>query len=442
MDVKKGSKMFISNSDTQKKEMLAALNCKNISDLINSAAPGLPPVKFSLPPAMTEVELSAHVKTLAAKNKKVLNFCGAGAYEHFIPAAVNSISSRGEFLTAYTPYQAEASQGTLQAIYEYQSCVCALFDMDISNASHYDGATALAEAVIAAVKIKNKNTVLIPAALHPHYKETLNTYYKYAGVKFEEISCASGGMDIADLKNKLKGDAAAVVLANPNFYGVIEDVDAISAAVKEAGALLIAAVNPLSLGALRTPGSYGADFAVGEGQPLGNALNFGGPYLGIFTCKKEFVRSLPGRVVGIAKDKDGGRAYVLTLQAREQHIRRERSASNICSNQALCALNAAVYLTLLGPKGLEEVCALNLENADYLKEKISKLKGFKIKYGREFFNEFVIECPKPAAEIIKNMTAKNIAAGFDLGGKDLLVCATETKTKTEIDAFAAALGGN
>ena len=434
--------MFISNSGAQKKEMLAALNFKDAAELINSAAPGLPPVKFNFPPAMTEMELNAHIKTLAAKNKKVLNFAGAGAYEHFIPAAVGAISSRGEFLTAYTPYQAEASQGTLQAIYEYQSGICALFDMDVSNASHYDGATALAEAVIAAVKIKNKNTVLIPAALHPHYKETLNTYYKYAGIKFEEISCASGGMDIQDLKNKLKDEVAAVVLANPNFYGVIEDVDAVSAAAKEAGALLIASVNPLSLGVLRTPGSYGADFAVGEGQPLGNALNFGGPYLGIFTCKKEFVRSLPGRVVGIAKDKDGRRSFVLTLQAREQHIRRERSASNICSNQALCALNAAVYLTLLGPKGLEEVCALNLENSNYLKEKISKLKNFRVKYGGEFFNEFVIECPKPAAEIIKNLAAKNIAAGVDLGGKDLLVCATETKSKAEIDAFVSALGGN
>ena len=421
--------------------MLDALNFKNISDLINSVAPGLPAAKFNLPPAMTELELSAHIKNLAAKNKKVLNFAGAGAYEHFIPSAVNAISSRGEFLTAYTPYQAEASQGTLQAIYEYQSCVCALFDMDISNASHYDGATALAEAVNAAVKIKNKNTVLIPAALHPHYKEVLNTYYKYAGIKFEEISCSSGGMDIADLKNKLKGEVAAVVLANPNFYGVIEDVDAISAAAKEAGALLIAAVNPLSLGVLRTPGSYGADFAVAEGQPLGNALNFGGPYLGIFTCKKELVRSLPGRVVGIAKDKDGKRAFVLTLQAREQHIRRERSASNICSNQALCALNAAVYLTLLGPEGLAEVCALNLETADYLKEKISKLKNFKIKYDGEFFNEFVVECPKPAKGIIKKLAKKNICAGVNLGGRDLLICATETKSKTEIDAFVNALGG-
>jgi len=419
--------------------MLQVLGCKNIAELIKKAAPNLPPAAFSLPVAMTEIELSAHIQTLAAKNKKVLNFAGAGAYEHFIPAAVNAISSRGEFLAAYTPYQAEASQGTLQAVYEYQSCITALFDMDVSNASHYDGATALAEAVNAAVKIKNKNAVLIPAALHPHYKEVLHTYYKYAGIKFEEISCASGGMDIADLKNKLK-DAAAVVLANPNFYGVIEDVDAISAAAKEAGALLIASVNPLSLGVLRTPGSYGADFAVGEGQPLGSALNYGGPYLGVFTCKKEFVRSLPGRVVGMTKDAGGKRAFTLTLQAREQHIRRERAASNICSNEALCALNAAIYLTLLGPKGLEEVCALNLENANYLKEKILKLKGFSVKYKKEFFNEFVIACPKPPSEIIKKLAAKNIAAGVDLGGKDLLVCATETKTKAEIDAFVSALG--
>ncbi|MGB2579978.1 glycine dehydrogenase subunit 1 [Elusimicrobium simillimum] len=439
--------MFISNSAEQRREMLALLGHNTIEDLIKQAAPGLAEVKYNLPAALTEAELFAHIDAVAAKNKTAVNFAGAGAYEHFVPAAVNAISGRGEFLTAYTPYQAEASQGTLQAIYEYQSCICALFDMDVSNASHYDGATALAEAVIAAVKIKNKNTILIPQALHPHYKETLKTYYKNTDIKFVEVSCASGPMDAADLKAKLNDGVAAVVLANPNFFGAVEDVDTLNAIVKEAGALLIASVNPLSLGVLKTPGSYGADFAVGEGQVLGNKLNFGGPFLGIFTCKKEHVRSLPGRVVGIAKDKYGERSFVLTLQAREQHIRRERAASNICSNQALCALNAAIYLTLLGAEGVKEVCGLNLENAHYLKDSLAALPGYKIKFNSPFFNEFVVECPVPANKVIKKLAKKGVVAGYSLEkfGKEykncLLVCATETKTKTDIDAYAKLMGG-
>ncbi|ACC98902.1 Glycine dehydrogenase (decarboxylating) [Elusimicrobium minutum Pei191] len=439
--------MFVSNSEEQKQEMLSFLGYKNIEELIKDAAPGIGKADFDLPAALSELELQKHIGQLASKNKKALNFIGAGAYEHFTPAAVNAISSRGEFLTAYTPYQAEASQGTLQAIYEYQSSICALFDMDISNASHYDGATALAEAVGAAVKIKNKNTVLIPAALHPHYKQTLKTYFKYADIKFIEVSCEEGSTDIEDLKEQLENtNVAAFVLANPNFFGVVEEVDEISEVVKEAGALLIACVNPLSLGVLKTPGSYDADFAVGDGQVLGNSVYFGGPHLGIFTCKKEYVRSLPGRVVGIAKDKDGNRAFVLTLQAREQHIRRERSASNICSNQALCALNAVVYMTLLGPEGMVKVASLNLEKSHKLKDLLSK-EGCKLKFKQPFFNEFVIECPKPAEEICKELANQGIAAGYPLkefgGGFEnaLLVCATETKTDEEIKKFAQIMGG-
>ncbi len=439
--------MFNPNTKENEKQMLQTIGVNSIQDLFKDIPQDLLNPKYNLPAALDEAALTRHIKTLAAKNKPLLNFAGAGIYEHFIPAAVNAISSRGEFLTAYTPYQAEASQGTLQVIYEYQSSICALFDMDVSNASHYDGATALAEAVSAAARVKNKNKVLISAALNPQYKQVLHTYFSAsASVKLQEVSLNNGVIDAQDLKAKLASpDVAAFVLPTPNFYGNIEDAHAVSAAVKAAGALLIAVVNPVSLGVLGTPGSYGADFAVAEGQTLGNAMSFGGPGLGIFTCKKEYVRFVPGRICGIAKDANGKRAFVLTLQAREQHIRRERASSNICSNQALCALNAVVYLTLLGAQGIKEVATLNVENAHILKEKIAQLPNFKIKFAAPFFNEFVVDCPVPAAKVVKALAKKGILAGYDLGltGKEfknsLLICATETKTKQDIETLVAAL---
>lgn len=441
--------MFNPNTPENEKEMLQAIGVSGIKDLFKDIPQELLNPAFNLPEALDEAHLTRHIKNIAAKNKPLLNFAGAGIYEHFIPAAVNAISSRGEFLTAYTPYQAEASQGTLQAIYEYQSSICALFDMDVSNASHYDGATALAEAVSAAARIKNKNKILISAGLNPQYKTVLNTYFAASGaVKFLEVNLKEGVTDLEDLQTKLSApDVAAFVLPTPNFFGNIEDAAAISKIVKAAGALLIAVVNPISLGVLATPGSYDADFAVAEGQSLGNTMSFGGPGLGIFTCKKEFVRFVPGRICGIAKDADGKRAFVLTLQAREQHIRRERAASNICSNQALCALNAVVYLTLLGPKGIKEVASLNVHNAHVLAQEISKIEGFKIKYDKPFFNEFTVECPVPAVKIVKALSKKGILAGADLKAfcndckNALLVCATETKTPQDIETFVSALKG-
>jgi glycine dehydrogenase subunit 1 len=438
--------MFISNTKKDTEEMLAVIGKSSVDELIKGEIPQeFLSSGFALPAALDERELSEELKSLAAKNKPLLNFAGAGVYEHFVPAAVNAISSRGEFMTAYTPYQAEASQGTLQAIYEYQSNICNLFDMEVSNASHYDGASALAEAVSACVKISGKNKVVYGAALHPQYKEVLETYFANNKViKFDKVACPRGTIDVSSLENQLD-DAACFVLQTPNFYGCIEDARLISEKVKSKNVLLIAVVNPLSLGVLQTPGEYNADFAVAEGQPIGNAVNFGGPTLGIFTCKKEFSRSVPGRICGIAKDADGKRAFVLTLQAREQHIRRERASSNICSNQALCALNACVYLTLLGPQGLREVCEINLENARVLKEKIERIDGYKIKFDAPFFNEFVVECPKPASRVIKALAKKGVCAGYDMGliSKDfkncLLVCATETKSLASIDVFATAL---
>lgn len=441
--------MFISNTEKEKREMLEAVGVSSVKDLLKDIDETLLAGGFDLPPAQTEAELTAGVKKAAALNKPLLNFAGAGIYEHFIPAAVGAISSRGEFLTAYTPYQAEASQGTLQAIYEYQSCICALFEMGVSNASHYDGATALAEACGAACKIKNKNKILLSSALNPEYKKVLNTYFKASGaVKFEEAPLDNGTLSLPELKKLLAGgEYAAFVLANPNFYGCIEDAQEVSSAVHEAGALLIAQVNPISLGALETPGSYNADFAVAEGQCLGNPMNFGGPGLGVFTCKKEYVRYVPGRICGMAKDAAGKRAFVLTLQAREQHIRRERASSNICSNQALCALNAVIYLTLMGPFGIRDVAEANIENAHLLKDMLCSVEGYKLQFDKPYFNEFVLECPKPAAQIIKAAAKKGVLAGYDLGKTDkslkncLLVCATEARTKADLEAFASVLRG-
>ena len=440
--------MFNGSSKETEQKMLGEIGIKNVEDLFKDIPSSLKAAKFNLPKALDEQALTKHIKKIASKNKPLLNFAGAGIYEHFIPAVVNALSSRGEFLTAYTPYQAQASQGTLQAIYEYQSSICALMDMEVSNASHYDGATALAEAVYAACQIKGISEVLVSAGLNPQYKQVLKTYFKGTReIKFTEVSLNNGTLDLEDLKTKLKTPRAAFVLATPNFFGCIEEACEVSAIVHANNALLISVVNPISLGILETPGSYDSDFAVAEGQSLGNTMSFGGPGLGIFTCKKQYVRYMPGRLCGITKDDKGSRCFVLTLQAREQHIRRERAASNICSNQALCALNALIYLSLLGPKGIKEVASLNLEKAHILADKISKIEGFSLAYKKPFFNEFVINCPIPAKQVINKLAKKGILAGFDLGQIDknlknnLLVCATETKTEADLETFVSCLRG-
>ncbi len=434
--------MFIPNTKEDQQAMLAKIGAKDVKELLAQIPEKFLYPALDLPKALTEAELTAHVHALAAKNKPLKNFIGAGMYEHFIPAAVPALSSRGEFLTAYTPYQAEASQGTLQTIYEFQSCMCALLNMDVATASHYDGATAMTEAALAAHRITGRSEILVSALLHPHYKEVLKTYTRHMGITIQEVAVnADGVLDVENLKTQLSDKTACFILQTPNFHGCLDDAQAVSAAVHAVGALLVAVVNPISLGVVQTPGEYDADFAVCEGQPLGNPVSFGGPGLGIMTAKKAYVRQLPGRMVGIAKDKDGKRAFVLTLQAREQHIRREKAASNICSNEALCALNAVIYLTLLGPKGFKEVAELNLERAHQLAEKINTVKGFTVKTSAPFFNEFVVTCPVPAADVIKALEQKGIAAGYGLGGKELLVCVTELRTEQDLQAYADALGG-
>ncbi len=439
--------MFTPHTAEDQKIMLQKIGVASVKELLQQIPQELLYPSLNLPAALTEQALTRHMQQLAAKNKPLSNFIGAGCEEHFIPAAVNALSSRGEFLTAYTPYQAEASQGTLQTIYEFQSCICALFDMDVCSASHYDGATAMAEAAAACLRVNGRHKILYSAGLHPHYKEVLKTYLKYVPeLKLEEVPLKQGTLDMTALAQQLTADVSGFVVAGPNFLGQLEPLEEIAEMVHKAGALLVAVAKPLALPLLHTPGQYGADFAVAEGQPLGNAMHFGGPGLGLFTCKKEFVRQVPGRIVGMAKDKNGKRSFVLTLQAREQHIRRERAASNICSNQALCALNAVIYMTLLGPEGLREVAELNLEKAHRLAE-LLQAQGHKLKYAGYFFNEFVLELNVPAKQVIKKLAKKGIAAGYDLGQVNkelkncLLVCVTETKTEEDSQAYVQAMRG-
>lgn len=440
--------MFTPTTQEDKKEMLQKIGVSSIEELLQQIPSQFLHPAFDLPRALTEAELTAHLHELAAKNKPLKNFIGAGMYEHFIPAAVPALSNRGEFLTAYTPYQAEASQGTLQTIYEFQSCVCALMNMEVATASHYDGATAMTEAVLAAARITGRKEVIVSTLLHPHYKEVLATYTRHAGLTVVEAKVqANATLSVKELQAQLSDKTACFVLPNPNFLGNLEDAQAVSEIVHAAGALLVAVVNPISLGVVQTPGEYNADFAVCEGQPLGNSVSFGGPGLGILAAKKAYVRQLPGRLVGIAKDHDGCRSFVLTLQAREQHIRREKASSNICSNQALCALRAVIYLTLLGPQGLREVAELNLERAHQLAELIDTVPGFKVGTGAAFFNEFIVSCPVPATEVIEKMAARGIGAGYNLGTtcasmeNCLLVCATELCTEADLQAYADALRG-
>jgi len=426
--------------------MLRTVGVSSVKELLSQIPQELLYPALSLPAALSEQELTAHVKGLAAKNKPLVNFIGAGCYEHFIPAAVPALASRGEFLTAYTPYQAEASQGTLQTIYEFQSCICALLGMDVATASHYDGATALAEGVCAALRITGRKQVLIPAALHPHYKQVLHTYlHNMADVQIKEVPFKGNyALDMDALKQNLSSESSCFVLAQPNFFGGLEEAEEISALVHAAGALLVTLVNPLSLGILKSPAEYDTDIAVAEGQVLGNPMSFGGPGLGIMAAKKAYVRQLPGRMVGIAKDKQGRRSFVLTLQAREQHIRREKAASNICSNEALCALQAVIYLTLLGPQGLKEVAELNVSRAHELAVRLDALDGYEVKE-MPFFNEFVLECKLPAWKVIEKMAEKGIAAGYaldkDFDGFEhrLLICATEMRTEADIANYVRAM---
>lgn len=442
--------MYTPHTKTDKEEMLKAIGAASFDELVKQV-----PAKFLWPelklPAesLDESQAAALLAGLAGKNCRPLSFLGGGAYERYAPAAVKALTSRTEFLTAYTPYQPEASQGTLQAIYEFQSTVSALYGMDCANASMYDGASSFAEAVRAAVRITGRKKILYSAGVNPQYMDTLKTYFAHSPeYTYVKVPMKDGVMDKAALPGLLEG-AACLAVQTPNFLGLIEDLSGVAQTAKKAGALLVAAADPVSLGLLATPGEYGADFAIGEGQSLGLPLAYGGPYLGLFSCKKEHVRQMPGRICGLTKDKEGKRGFVLTLQAREQHIRRDKAASNICSNEALCALAATIYAALYGPEGLKELAEANAGAAAFAAERLASIKGVSLKFKGPFFNKFAVSVPGSAAKLREKVLA---ARGVDIGlplttlfpelGETLLVCATETKTEADILELEKAIREN
>jgi len=445
--------MFIPHTPSETREMLDSVGVSSMSDLFKDV-----PVKFrfpslNLPPAMTEMEIMAELQTLANANNstdEMVTFLGGGAYKHYIPAAVDMLLRRGEFYTAYTPYQPEISQGTLQSIFEYQSLMASLTGMDACNASHYDGATACAEAVIMAYQqFRGKRPkVILSPTLHPMYRQTIRTYtqgYENLSIVGDEISGIPTG-EPARLISQIDDQTSLVLVQYPDFLGNIYDYTKLVEKAHELGALVAISVNPIALGLLKTPGDMGADIAVGEGQPLGIPLSYGGPYLGIFATRKEYIRKISGRLVGETVDTSGRRAYVLTLTAREQHIRREKASSNICTNQGLLALASTIYMSLLGKSGLKKVAELNYQKAHYAADQISRLPGFSICSTQPFFNEFAVCCPGPAAEIISHAMDHGILAGIDLGESYpdmknyLLIAVTELNPREEIDALIDLLG--
>ena len=423
------------------KEMLDTLGLKKVEQLYDSIPESIRyPEMPSNSQGMSEGDAERKLNQLADKNRTYNSvFIGAGAYKHYIPAPVRNLSNRSEFVTAYTPYQAEMSQGILQSIYEYQSLICRLTGMEVSNASHYDGATAAAEALLM-FKSATRKKVLISEHIKPHVKEVIETYLADSDLIIETIPAQGLACTNIDLmRTMLTDEVAAVYVEQPNFLGVIEDMQSISDAVHACGAKFVAGVYPISLGLLKRPGEYGADIAVGEGQSLGLNLNFGGAYLGFMATKKEHMRKLPGRIVGETVDKNGDKAYVLTLQAREQHIRREKATSNICSNEAHCALTAGMYLSFMGKEGLKKVATACVNNAHYFQFALAKA-GIALKYRNEFFNEFVTISKCNAENLLNALSQQGILGGYKIGTHEILWCATELNSREEMDRCASICG--
>ncbi|MBN1796925.1 MAG: aminomethyl-transferring glycine dehydrogenase subunit GcvPA [Sedimentisphaerales bacterium] len=438
---------FISNTEQQRKQMLDEIGL-SMEQLFGDIPPELMCKDFNLPAGMTEQRVREHLSEIAAKNSINLTlFLGGGFYDHFIPAAVYSMISRSEFYTAYTPYQPELSQGTLQAIYEYQSVMCRLTDMEVSNASLYDGGTAMYEAMMMALRITGRNKVIIDDSVNPIYRVMIHSYTKNLSIELDQTHCIDGHANRRQIYEYLDDKTAAIIVQNPNFFGCIDDFTDLAEAAHKKGALLIVSCYPISLGILKTPGAMGADIVTGEGQSLGMPMSFGGPYLGFMTSRKQFVRQMPGRIVGQTKDRLGRRSFVLTLQPREQHIRRDKATSNICSNEALCAMTALVYLLLKGKQGLKETAQLCADKASYAFERLRAIPNVRphFKTNKWFYNEFVLDLPIDAADAIAGLVEKGFAAGFPLSryydgmDKSILICVTEKRTKQQIGMFAEAL---
>ena len=432
---------YIPNTDDDLQQMLQSIGVPDFEDLLKNIPASVRYLhELNVPPALPESELIDHVAGLAEKNQHFESvFAGAGAYDHYIPAVLGNLLSRPEFMTAYTPYQPEVSQGTLQSIYEFQSMISALTDLPVSNASMYDGASALAEAALLAVRLNGRKEVLIAGNVNPHYIETIKTYLSGAEIKPVIVPIQDGLVDYKHLRNHLSHQSAAFIMQNPNFLGLIENVAEIAGDVKQSGALFIMAYDPISLGILRSPGELGADIACAEGQPLGLPLAYGGPYVGLFSIRQDLVRKLPGRLAARTVDVDGRTGYVLTLQTREQHIKRERATSNICTNQQLCALAVTIYLALMGKTGIRRVAELCLANAHYAAERITQLPGYEMRFAAPFFREFVVQTPIAPKKIISRLARYNILAGVDLGNFKigfkgcLMISVTEKQTRQQID---------
>ncbi len=438
---------YVPHTPQERAEMLAAVGVSSLDELFADIPEAFRLRALAIPDGLCEQEVYARLHALSRKNTHALvSFLGGGFYDHAIPAAVDSLAARGEFFTAYTPYQPEASQGTLQAIFEYQSMICRLTGLDAANASLYDGGTALAEAVMTAIGATGRNTVVLDGGVSPIYRVMIRSTTRNLGINLTELPApADGPADRAALAAALNGDVAAVLVQNPNFFGTVDDFTDLAERVHAVGALLVASVYPVSLGLLKRPGDMGVDIATGEGQSLGLPLSFGGPYLGFFAVRQALVRKMPGRVVGETLDRQGRRAFVLTLQAREQHIRRERATSNICTNEALCALRATLYLALLGRHGLRELAETCVRKAEYAKRRLAQIEGVSVRSRAPTFNEFVVELPADAGEVVGRLIDCGFAAGFPLGryyperANCLLVALTEKRTKADIDRFATAL---
>ena len=437
---------YIANTPAQRQEMLATCGAESLDALFACIPEELRPKSFDLPSGRSELEVQRYFERVAARNYAHLTtFIGGGIYDHFIPAAVDAITGRSEFYTAYTPYQPELSQGTLQAIYEYQSDICRLTDMEVANASLYDGGTALCEASQMALNATRRSRIVLDSGINPVYRTMIYTYTANLSIDFEEVAVTHGQSDRDRLFAALNDDTAAVILQNPNFFGVIDDHSDIVKHCHERGILVIQSVYPVAMSVLKTPGEIGVDIVTGEGQSLGIPLGFGGPYLGFMATTKKLVRKMPGRLVGRTVDRNGKEAFVLTLQAREQHIRRDKATSNICTNEALCALRAHVYLSLVGPEGLKEVAQLCLAKTQYAKQRFDQIPGVEVMKSSPTFNEFTVHLPIDAMELVNKLIERNIAPGLPLGrfypGMEnyLLVAVTEKRTKHEIGILAEAV---
>ena len=429
---------YIPNTPAEQDDLLAAIGLRNIDELFADIPDGYRNPTLELPAPLSELEIQRELGELAARNRPLASgpsFLGAGSYHHFIPSIVKAIMTRGEFLTAYTPYQPEVSQGTLQVIFEFQTMISALYGMEVANAGMYDGATSVAEAVLMACRVTRRQQVIVTDTVSPAYRQVIATYCQAQGITID-ITPAD------QVAGAITEATAGIVAQYPNFYGSLEDLQALGEAAHADGALLVVSADPLAMGMLRPPGEFGADIVTGEGQPLGIPPSFGGPYLGLFSCKQQYIRQMPSRLVGRTTDTEGRTGYVLTLQTREQHIRRERATSNICTNEALYALAASIYLAAMGRNGLRQAAELCYHKAHYAADAIAELDGYSLPQSGQFFQEFVVSCSKPPSEVNRQLMERNILGGLDVSDRfdnGMLLCVTEMNTRDEIDALVSAL---